>query len=73
MMIIPLLAEAAANTELVKPSLVQTGLSMGSSLAIICSWQRNRSITWAIIAGLLTWTYVIYFAATRREDEKKPK
>ena len=47
----------------------QSGIGLGSALAMICSWQRNRSIFWAVIAGLLSWFYVIYFALTRREDE----
>ena len=49
----------------------QTGIGLGSALAIVCSWQRNRSILWAIIAGILSWFYVIYFALTRRRDEVK--
>lgn len=49
----------------------QTGLGIGSVLAIVCSWQRNRSILWGILAGFLSWFYVVYFAITRREDEKK--
>lgn len=47
----------------------QTGIGLGSAIAIVCSWQRNRSILWAILAGLLSWIYVIYFAATREADE----
>ena len=49
----------------------QTGITLGSALAIVCSWQRNKSIILAIIAGFLTWIYVIWFAMTRRPDEKK--
>lgn len=49
----------------------QTGLGIGSVLAIVCSWQRNRSILWGILAGFLSWFYVVYFAITRRPDEKK--
>jgi hypothetical protein len=48
---------------------VQSGLSMGSALAIVCSWQRNRSILLAIIAGFFSWVYVIYFALTRGPGE----
>lgn len=47
----------------------QTGLGLGSILAIVCSWQRNRSILWAIVAGVLSWFYVIYFALTRKQRE----
>jgi hypothetical protein len=49
----------------------QSGIGIGSAIAIVCSWQRNRSILFAIVAGILTWFYVIYFAVTRRPDEVK--
>jgi hypothetical protein len=49
----------------------QTGIALGAALAVVCSWQRNKSILWAILAGLLSWLYVIYFAFTRRPEEKK--
>jgi len=52
-------------------SAAQSGIGLGSAIAVVCSWQRNRSIFWAIIAGVLTWFYVIYFALTRRADEVK--
>lgn len=51
--------------------LARSGLGLGSVIAVACSWQRNRSILWAILAGLLSWIYVIYFAATRQADEIK--
>lgn len=50
---------------------VQTGLGLGSAIAVVCSWQRNRSILWAIVAGILSWLYVIYFALTREANEVK--
>jgi len=52
-------------------TMAQTGIGLGSALAIVCSWQRNRSILWAILAGILSWLYVLYFALTRRPDETK--
>ena len=51
--------------------IVQTGVSLGSVLAVVTSWQRNRSILWAILAGILSWFYVIYFALTRLPEETK--
>jgi hypothetical protein len=48
-----------------------SGIGLGSAVAIVCSWQRNRSILLAILAGLLSWLYIIWFAATRRDDELK--
>ena len=44
---------------------VKAGISFGSALAIAISWSVNKSILWAIIHGLLSWLYVIYFALTR--------
>lgn len=50
---------------------VVTGYGLGSMIAVVCSWERNRSILWAILAGFLTWFYVIYFAITRQPSELK--
>jgi hypothetical protein len=47
----------------------QSGIGLGSAVAVVCSWHRNRSILWAILAGLLSWFYVIYFALTRTPAE----
>jgi len=52
-------------------SVVRNGVGLGTVIAVVCSWQRNRSIFWAIIAGLLSWLYVIYFAITRSPDETR--
>jgi hypothetical protein len=51
--------------------ITQTGVGLGSVIAVVCSWHRNRSILWAILAGIFSWFYVIYFALTRRPDEVK--
>lgn len=37
-------------------------LTMGSALAMILSWSANQSILWAILHGILSWLYVIYYA-----------
>lgn len=52
-------------------SITQTGIGLGSAIAVVCSWQRNRSILWAILVGILSWLYVIYFALTRKADETR--
>jgi hypothetical protein len=49
----------------------ESGIGLGSAIAVVCSWQRNRSILWAILAGILSWLYVLYFAMTRTADETK--
>ena len=51
-------------------TVAQSGVGLGSVIAVVCSWQRNRSIVLAVIAGIFSWFYVIYFALTRRDDEK---
>jgi hypothetical protein len=38
------------------------GVSFGSALAIAISYDTNHSILWAIIHGILSWLYVVYFA-----------
>lgn len=50
---------------------VTAGVGLGSVLAIVCSWERHKSIFWAILAGWLSWFYVIWFALTRNPDETK--
>ena len=44
---------------------VRAGIGFGSALAIAISWSVNHSIIWAIIHGILSWLYVIYYALTR--------
>jgi hypothetical protein len=43
----------------------QSGIGLGSAIAVVCSWDRNRSILWAILAGFFSWIYVIFFALSR--------
>ena len=40
---------------------VKTGISFGSCLAMIISFSTWHSVGWAIIHGLLSWAYVIYY------------
>jgi hypothetical protein len=44
---------------------VKSGVSLGSALAIAISWSVHKSILWAIIHGIFSWLYVIYYAVTR--------
>jgi hypothetical protein len=43
----------------------RAGISFGSALAIAISWSVNKSILWAMLHGVLSWFYVIYYAMTR--------
>ena len=45
-----------------KKEVITGGISMGSALAMILSYSINKSILWAIIHGIFSWFYVIYFA-----------
>ena len=44
---------------------VRYGVSFGSALAMVLSYSANHSILWAIIDGILSWIYVIFYAITR--------
>lgn len=46
-------------------TVVNTGIGLGSILAVVLSWTRNQSILWAIIHACFGWLYVIYYAFTR--------
>jgi hypothetical protein len=40
-------------------------IGFGTALAITISWRANRSILWAIILGICSWLYVIYYAVLK--------
>ena len=58
-----------AEVEVVN-TVTQTGIGLGSAIAVVCSWERNRSILFAAVSGFFSWFYVIYFAITRRPGEE---
>jgi hypothetical protein len=39
--------------------------SLGSVLAVVLSWDRNRSILMAIVHAIFSWIYVLWYAFTR--------
>lgn len=43
----------------------KAGISLGSAIAVAISWSLNKSIIWAIVHGVFSWFYVIYYAFTR--------
>ena len=51
-------------------TVTQSGIGIGSAAAVVLSWHRNKSILLAIIHGILSWFYVIYFALTREDNER---
>ena len=40
----------------------KAGVGFGTALAITISWSVNKSIFWAIVHGIFSWLYVIYYA-----------
>jgi hypothetical protein len=54
-----------ANQQLRSGEVVRTGISLGSALAVTISWSLHKSLLWAIIHGILSWFYVIYYAVIR--------
>lgn len=41
------------------------GIGVGSIIAIVASWTRNKSVLWAILHACFGWLYVIYYVLTR--------
>ena len=44
---------------------MEVGIGFGSAIAIAISWSINKSILWAMLHGVFSWFYVIYFAFVR--------
>jgi hypothetical protein len=44
---------------------VSSGVGFGSALAMVISYTAHKSVLWAIIHGILSWFYVIYYVLTR--------
>ena len=42
--------------------LIKAAIFFGCSLAICISWSVNKAVSLAILHGLLSWLYVIYYA-----------
>ncbi|MDF2653250.1 MAG: hypothetical protein K0Q73_9055 [Paenibacillus sp.] len=43
----------------------KSAITFGSALAITISWSIHKSVLWAIIHGIFSWFYVIYYVLTR--------
>ena len=43
-------------------AVAKAGVGFGTALAITISWSANKSLLWAIVHGLLSWIYVVYYA-----------
>jgi len=45
--------------------MASNGITFGCALAIAISYVANKSIIWAILHGICSWLYVIYYALGR--------
>ncbi|MBX0332236.1 hypothetical protein K3G39_03215 [Pontibacter sp. HSC-14F20] len=61
----PLLAQIGDATQVTQTTVIEKGVGLGAVIAVVASWSRNQSILWAILHGILSWFYVLYFAITR--------
>jgi hypothetical protein len=41
--------------------------AFGEIFAVVISFTTYRSVSWALIHGLFSWFYVIYYLLTRKE------
>lgn len=53
----------------VKQTIIKNGVGLGGVIAVTASWERNKSILWAILHGIFSWIYVIYYAITRESNQ----
>jgi len=51
-----------------RPAYYGPGIGLGTIIAVVVSWSRNKSILWAIIHGILGWLYVIYAILVKKKD-----
>ena len=56
---------ARSEQRVVVKEVVKRGASFGSALAMVISYTAHKSVLWAILHGLFSWFYVIYFLITR--------
>ena len=53
-------AAGSGRVEIVEKT-VKTGITFGSALAMVISYTNWHSVGWAILHGLMSWVYVIYY------------
>jgi hypothetical protein len=40
---------------------IRNGVTFGAALAMAISFGVNKSVFWAIVHGLMSWVYVVYY------------
>ena len=56
---------ANGRVTVIRDSAIKSGVGFGSALAMVISFTTHKSVLWAIIHGIFSWFYVIYFVLTR--------
>jgi hypothetical protein len=41
---------------------IRKGMTLGTVIAVVASFSVNHSVLWAVLHGILSWVYVIYYA-----------
>ncbi len=57
----------------IKNTAIRSGIGLGSVLAVVVSWERNKSVLLAFLHGIFSWLYVLYFVLTRKPEERYKK
>lgn len=65
-------SQNSGNTE-VKNTAISSGIGLGTIIAVVVSWERNKSVLLAFLHGIFSWLYVLYFVLTRKPEERLKK
>ena len=47
---------------------VSAGYSLGATLAVVMSWSANHAVLLAILHGIFSWIYVLYYVSSKLAD-----
>jgi hypothetical protein len=48
-----------------RTEIVRSGITFGTALAMAISFNVNHSVLWAMIHGVLSWIYVVYYVLVK--------
>jgi hypothetical protein len=65
-------SQNSINNE-IRNTAISSGIGLGSVLAVVVSWERNKSVLLAFLHGIFSWLYVLYFVLTRKPEERHKK
>ncbi|HKL35371.1 MAG TPA: hypothetical protein VJ899_03690 [Salegentibacter sp.] len=71
LVVISLDAYSFSEASEVGRTVITNGISLGTVVAAITSWTRNRSVLLMVIHGIFSWFYVFYFVLTRKKAERR--